>query len=113
MQAQMETKNCVVTGANSGIGFAITEGFASRLLVISSQQGTFERALVFFFNRLMYIKCKGELILLCVFSGATVYMVCRNKERGEAALSKIKSATGNKNVYLEVVGFLFFAWLLR
>nr|GLL32363.1 dehydrogenase/reductase SDR family member 12 [Ipomoea trifida] len=29
-------------------------------------------------------------------------MVCRNKERGEAALSKIKSATGNKNVYLEV-----------
>ncbi|XP_031121561.1 dehydrogenase/reductase SDR family member 12 isoform X1 [Ipomoea triloba] len=64
MQAQMEAKNCVVTGANSGIGFAITEGFASR--------------------------------------GATVYMVCRNKERGEAALSKIKSATGNKNVYLEV-----------
>ncbi|KAL8156244.1 hypothetical protein AgCh_001371 [Apium graveolens] len=29
-------------------------------------------------------------------------MVCRNKERGEAALSEIQSVTGNKNVYLEV-----------
>lgn len=29
-------------------------------------------------------------------------MVCRNKEMGEAALSKIQSATGNKNVHLEV-----------
>lgn len=29
-------------------------------------------------------------------------MVCRNKERGEVALSEIQSATGNKNVFLEV-----------
>ncbi|KAK4722290.1 hypothetical protein R3W88_012523 [Solanum pinnatisectum] len=64
MQVQMEGKNCIVTGANSGIGFATAEGLASR--------------------------------------GATVYMVCRNKERGEAALAKIHSNTGNKNVYLEV-----------
>lgn len=42
-----------------------------------------------------------------VFSGATVYMVCRNKERGEAALSKIQSQTGNKNVHLEVLHFPF------
>ncbi|CAA0810856.1 NAD(P)-binding Rossmann-fold superfamily protein, partial [Striga hermonthica] len=64
MQMQIEGKNCVVTGANSGIGYATAEGLASR--------------------------------------GATVYMVCRNKERGEAALSEIQSATGNKNVFLEV-----------
>ncbi|KAL6530280.1 hypothetical protein OROHE_014633 [Orobanche hederae] len=64
MQAQIEGKNCIVTGANSGLGYATAEGLASR--------------------------------------GATVYMVCRNKERGEAALSEIISATGNKNVYLEV-----------
>nr|XP_009792801.1 PREDICTED: dehydrogenase/reductase SDR family member 12 isoform X2 [Nicotiana sylvestris] len=64
MQVQMEGKNCIVTGANSGIGFATAEGLASR--------------------------------------GATVYMLCRNKERGEAALTKIHSITGNKNVYLEV-----------
>ena len=37
-----------------------------------------------------------------VISGATVYLVCRNKERGEAALSKIQSTTGNQNVHLEV-----------
>eukprot|EP00262_Sarcandra_glabra_P014662 TRINITY_DN4328_c0_g1_i1.p1 TRINITY_DN4328_c0_g1~~TRINITY_DN4328_c0_g1_i1.p1 ORF type:complete len:322 (+),score=52.65 TRINITY_DN4328_c0_g1_i1:114-1079(+) len=64
MKIQIEGKNCVVTGANSGIGYATAEGLASR--------------------------------------GATVYLVCRSKERGEDALSKIQSATGNKNVYLEV-----------
>ncbi|KAK2976231.1 hypothetical protein RJ640_021942 [Escallonia rubra] len=64
MQTRIEGKNCVVTGANSGIGYATAEGLASR--------------------------------------GATVYLVCRNKERGEAALSKIQSMTGNKSVYLEV-----------
>ncbi|KAH6782447.1 Rossmann-fold superfamily protein [Perilla frutescens var. hirtella] len=64
MQPQIEGKNCIVTGANSGIGYATAEGLAAR--------------------------------------GATVYMVCRNKERGEAALSMIHSATGNKNVHLEV-----------
>ncbi|XP_024030895.1 dehydrogenase/reductase SDR family member 12 isoform X1 [Morus notabilis] len=64
MQARIDGKNCIVTGANSGIGYATAQGLASR--------------------------------------GATVYMVCRNKERGEAALSKIQSATGNQNVHLEV-----------
>ncbi|XP_024009820.1 dehydrogenase/reductase SDR family member 12 isoform X1 [Eutrema salsugineum] len=64
MQIQIEGKNCVVTGANSGIGYAAAEGLASR--------------------------------------GANVYMVCRNKERGQEALTKIQSSTGNQNVYLEV-----------
>ncbi|XP_042495223.1 dehydrogenase/reductase SDR family member 12 [Macadamia integrifolia] len=64
MQIQLEGKNCVVTGANSGIGFATAEGLASR--------------------------------------GATIYMVCRSKERGEDALSKIQSKTGNPNVHLEI-----------
>lgn len=32
-------------------------------------------------------------------------MICRSKERGEAALSEIKSKTGNQNVHLEVVLF--------
>lgn len=64
MQISMEGKNCLVTGANSGIGYATAEGLASR--------------------------------------GATVHMVCRSKERGEAALSKIQSTTGNPNIHLEV-----------
>ncbi|KAL6211326.1 hypothetical protein ACLB2K_016553 [Fragaria x ananassa] len=64
METRIDGKNCIVTGANSGIGFATAEGLASR--------------------------------------GATVYMVCRNKERGEAAQSKIQSTTGNQNVHLEV-----------
>ncbi|KAJ4951446.1 hypothetical protein NE237_028278 [Protea cynaroides] len=64
MQTQMEGKTCIVTGANSGIGFATAEGLAS--------------------------------------CGATIFMVCRSKERGEDALSKIQSKTGNPNVYLEI-----------
>ncbi|XP_042442276.1 dehydrogenase/reductase SDR family member 12-like [Zingiber officinale] len=64
IQVRMEGKNCMVTGANSGIGYAITEGLASR--------------------------------------GANVFMVCRSKERGEAALSKIQSTTGNPNIHLEI-----------
>ncbi|KAJ4850237.1 hypothetical protein Tsubulata_008166 [Turnera subulata] len=64
MEQSIRGKNCVVTGANSGIGYATAEGLASR--------------------------------------GATVYIVCRSKERGEAALSKIRSTTGNQNVHLEV-----------
>ncbi|XP_031251369.1 dehydrogenase/reductase SDR family member 12 isoform X2 [Pistacia vera] len=64
MQKRIEGKNCIVTGANSGIGYATAEGLALR--------------------------------------GATVYMVCRSKERGEAALSSIQSKTGNPNIHLEV-----------
>lgn len=30
MQIQMDGKNCMVTGANSGIGYATAEGLASR-----------------------------------------------------------------------------------
>jgi dehydrogenase/reductase SDR family protein 12 len=41
-------------------------------------------------------------------SGATVYLVCRNKERGEAALSQIQTKTGNQSVHLEVFPFPFF-----
>ncbi|XP_044475695.1 dehydrogenase/reductase SDR family member 12 isoform X2 [Mangifera indica] len=64
MEKHIEGKNCIVTGANSGIGYATAEGLASR--------------------------------------GATVYMVCRSKERGEIALSSIQSKTGNPNIHLEV-----------
>lgn len=63
-EVQIPGKNCIVTGANSGIGYAAAEGLAQR--------------------------------------GATVYLVCRNKERGEAALSQIQTKTGNQNVYLEI-----------
>ncbi|KAH9311595.1 hypothetical protein KI387_026630, partial [Taxus chinensis] len=61
-QVDITGKNCIITGANSGIGFATAEALASR--------------------------------------GASVYMVCRNKEKGEEALLEIRSKTGNANVHL-------------
>ncbi|KAI3840929.1 hypothetical protein MKW92_031332 [Papaver armeniacum] len=64
MKIQLDGKNCVVTGANSGIGYAAAEALA--------------------------------------FRGGNVYMLCRNKEPGEIAVSKVQSVTGNKNVYLEL-----------
>ncbi|KNA24168.1 hypothetical protein SOVF_017510 [Spinacia oleracea] len=64
MQGRLDGKNCMVSGANTGIGFATAQDLASR--------------------------------------GASVYLLCRSKERGEAALSKIQTKTGNQNVYLEV-----------
>ncbi|XP_062230120.1 uncharacterized protein LOC133927716 [Phragmites australis] len=63
-QIRLEGKSCLVTGANSGIGFATSEGLAS--------------------------------------CGATISMLCRSKERGEAALNQIRSKTGNTKVHLEI-----------
>lgn len=34
--------------------------------------------------------------------GATLYMVCRSKDRGEQAISTIQQETGNTNVHLKV-----------
>ncbi|CAL1537611.1 unnamed protein product [Lymnaea stagnalis] len=35
--------------------------------------------------------------------GGTVHIVCRNQERGEAALSDIKTQSGNQNVFLHLL----------
>ncbi|EFJ10807.1 hypothetical protein SELMODRAFT_271962 [Selaginella moellendorffii] len=64
LDVDMAGKNCVVTGANTGIGFASAEALAAR--------------------------------------GANVFLVCRNKEKGEKAVSEIKSKTGNDKVELEL-----------
>lgn len=87
MKLQLDGKNCVVTGANSGIGYAAAEALAFRFVFTSEFKDTFILNL---------------LIFLLKFSGGNVYMVCRNKERGEIAVSKVQSVTGNKNVYLEL-----------
>ena len=34
--------------------------------------------------------------------GATLYMLCRNEERGAAAVQEVKQATGNQDVHLKV-----------
>ncbi|KXZ55487.1 hypothetical protein GPECTOR_2g1036 [Gonium pectorale] len=34
--------------------------------------------------------------------GATLYMVCRNAQRGEEAVQKVRQATGNQDVHLQV-----------
>lgn len=55
-------KIALVTGANSGIGFATAQGLAQR--------------------------------------GATVVMLCRNRDKGEAARQAIAQATGSQTVHL-------------
>jgi dehydrogenase/reductase SDR family protein 12 len=34
--------------------------------------------------------------------GCTLLMLCRNGERGQAAVAQVKEATGNQDVHLEV-----------
>ena len=61
----MQGRVCVVTGANSGLGKAVTHSLAAL--------------------------------------GATVYMLRRNRERGEAARAEIIDRSGNAQVLLEIV----------
>ncbi len=60
----MSAKTCLVTGANSGIGFATALGLAE--------------------------------------TGATVVLVCRNRDRGKAAVAEIAASTGNENLHLMI-----------
>ena len=57
-------KNCLITGANSGLGFAVSRKLASK--------------------------------------GANTILVCRNKEKGENALLKIKKETPDASVDLMI-----------
>lgn len=64
MERSLAGRVCIVTGANSGLGFTCSQELARR--------------------------------------GATLYMVCRNEERGRQALEKVKADSGNSNVHLAV-----------
>jgi hypothetical protein len=46
--------------------------------------------------------CFGFVFLGHGTRGATVYLLCRNKERGEKAVENIRTKTGNPKVSLEV-----------
>lgn len=60
--SNLESLHCIVTGANSGIGYATAETLAK--------------------------------------SSCHLYLVCRHKERGEAAIAKLKQVSGNQHIYL-------------
>ncbi|GJD11748.1 Dehydrogenase/reductase SDR family member 12 [Galdieria sulphuraria] len=57
-----ESLHCVITGANSGIGYATAEALAK--------------------------------------ASCNLYLVCRNRQRGEAAITKLKQTSGNQHIYL-------------
>ena len=65
LNVKMEGRVCLVTGANSGLGYATARGLAQRK--------------------------------------AKVWMLCRNPERGEQALAKLKKETGHNDVHLALV----------
>ncbi len=65
LDVDLSGRRCLVTGANSGIGF--------------------------------------ETSLALADLGADVVLLCRNRERGEQALERIRSETGNRRVSLELL----------
>ena len=65
LQVEMGSRRCLVTGANSGIGFETAQALADL--------------------------------------GAEVVLLCRNAERGEQAVARIREATGSRRVSLEVL----------
>ena len=65
LDVDMTGRVCVVTGANSGLGYAAALALAER--------------------------------------GADVWLLCRNRQRGEAALKRIRRKSRNARVHLEVV----------
>ena len=65
LDVDLSKRRCLVTGANSGIGF--------------------------------------ETALALADLGAEVALLCRNTERGEAAVERIRSQTGNRRVTLETL----------
>ncbi|GJQ13887.1 hypothetical protein GpartN1_g5678.t1 [Galdieria partita] len=60
--SNLESLHCVITGANSGIGYATAEALAK--------------------------------------SSCNLYLVCRNEERGQAAVNKLKEISGNQRIFL-------------
>jgi NAD(P)-dependent dehydrogenase (short-subunit alcohol dehydrogenase family) len=65
LEVSLAGRTCLVTGANSGIGFATSQGLAAR--------------------------------------GATVWLLCRNAQRAEAAARELRSATGSRRVHVAVL----------
>lgn len=65
LEVDLAGKRCLVTGANSGIGYAAAKGLALR--------------------------------------GAEVWLLCRNPERGAAALARLREETGSESLVLSLL----------
>jgi NAD(P)-dependent dehydrogenase (short-subunit alcohol dehydrogenase family) len=65
LDVSLAGKTCLVTGANSGIGFATCQGLAAR--------------------------------------GATVWMLCRNAERADAAARDLRRGTGSRRIHVALL----------
>jgi NAD(P)-dependent dehydrogenase (short-subunit alcohol dehydrogenase family) len=75
LDVDLTGRTCLVTGGNSGIGYATAAGLAQR--------------------------------------GATVWLLCRNPERGEYAVRRLRAATGSRRVHCAVLDVADFTSIRR
>eukprot|EP00898_Chlorokybus_atmophyticus_P003864 jgi/Chlat1/4479/Chrsp29S04572 len=94
----MSGKRVMVTGANSGIGLEASKACAMRCVCAHHHHHHHHQHNT---NKILSLQVPWCWSLMWLTWKATVYLVCRSKERGEQAQAEIKAATNNPNVHLK------------
>lgn len=79
-------RSYMITGANSGIGKATAMAIAKKGFKLKKRS---------LYNDVITKVTKINNVFCFVFTGGTVHMVCRNKDRAEEAKSQIVFESGN------------------
>jgi hypothetical protein len=100
MERSLTGRICIVTGANAGLGLKCSQvrgaGAWVQVQCMHTSWWAARRPQV---ASIVLIHLKRQELAR---RGATIYMICRNEERGRAAAERVRTESGNANVHLEV-----------
>lgn len=96
VELSMAGRSFLITGANSGIGKAVAMAIAKKGTKVCVVYSTNKNTYTYTYT---YIDTVKDILLSCCttcFSGGTIHMVCRNKEKAEETRAEIIKESGNK-----------------